>query len=458
VSKKGILTAGFLMVIFLLVASVVSADEPITNETLLKEIRSLKDTISRQAQKIEELEKRVTSQEAKTQPVGQPVAESEIDKKIDERLAKRTPGYQLMEGLSLGVEAATIVQGGHHVNGDSRLSKNEDVTDATLTTKISFNKKFGDYGEGYVQLKSGQGAGLDNSLKLFSPVNSNADDNSSVHISEAWYEFYYKQISGALTFGKLDPTNYIDNNEYANVETTQFLGGIFANSPVIEFPSSNAAGLHFGAAPYDLFDINLFAADGKGEWNNAFDALFLAGEVNFKPKFFKKTGNYRFLVWSNGANHVKWADSEKDKENNYGYGLSFDQELTDIIGVFARYGWQNPKVYLVNQDDPGSEFSLERSWSLGPQFKGTLWGRPNDVIGIGFGQNIASKDYKKYKDPAGSLQAKTESQLECYYNFKVNDHLSLSPDLQIIWQPYGKDAVNGDGTIVVGGLRGQMDF
>jgi hypothetical protein len=30
--------------------------------------------------------------------------------------------------------------------------------------------------------------------------------------------------------------------------------------------------------------------------------------------------------------------------------------------------------------------------------------------------------------------------------------------LQIIWQPYGKDAANGDNTIVVGGLRGQVDF
>ena len=192
--RRGIITIGFWLGLSLLVTVVVSADEPVTNETLLKEIRALKDTVSRQAQKIEELEKRVTSQEVKTQPVGKPLAESEIDKKIDERFSQRAPGYQLMEGLTFGLEAATIVQGGHHVNGDSQLSKNEDVTDATLTTKISFDKKFGDYGEGYVQLKAGQGAGLDSSMKLFSPVNSNADDNSSAHISEAWYEFYFKSF------------------------------------------------------------------------------------------------------------------------------------------------------------------------------------------------------------------------------------------------------------------------
>ena len=48
--------------------------------------------------------------------------------------------------------------------------------------------------------------------------------------------------------------------------------------------------------------------------------------------------------------------------------------------------------------------------------------------------------------------------LNYHYNYKVNDHFSLSPDLQMIWQPYGKDAANGDKTIVLGGLRAQMEF
>jgi high affinity Mn2+ porin len=448
-----IILSAFLGVLFLDQAKAFT-EEAATNEELLNEIRDLKRTVQQQQQKIEELEKRLLKQEAASGAVGQPIAVSEIDKRIDERLSRRVPSYQLMEGLSLGLEATTIIQGGHHLNGDDQLSKSEDATDATMTTKISFEKKFGDYAEGYVLLKAGQGEGLDRALKTYGNVNDNADDNSNVHISEAWYEAYFKQISAALAFGKLDPTNYIDTNDYANTETTQFLGGLFCNSPVVEFPSSNAAGLHFGLAPYDLFDINLVALDGKGEWNNVFDSMFLAGQINFKPKFLGRPGNYRLLAWSNGTSHTKWTDTSKEKENSYGYGLSFDQELTDVIGLFARYGWQDPDVYVVNVDDPGSEFSLEQAFSIGPQFKGTAWGRPNDIMGIGFGQIIASNKYKTAK----GLRAKTESHLECYYNFQVNDHLSLSPDLQIIWQPYGKDATNGDGTIVVGGLRGQMEF
>jgi Carbohydrate-selective porin, OprB family len=449
VGKNVILIAGILAGMSLLAVAAVSADEPVTNEALMKEIRGLKDTVRQQAQKIEELEKRVNSQETKSQPPANPLDTSLIDKKIDERLSQRPAPNQLMEGLTFGLEATTIVQGAHRANGDSQLSRDEDFTDATITSKISFNKKFGDYGEGFVLLKAGEGAGLDRNLKLFSDVNDNASDNSSVHMSEAWYEFYFKQFSGALTLGKLDPTDYIDTNEYANDETIQFLGGIFDNSPVIEFPVNNGGGLHFGASPCGFMDINLVAMDGKGEWDNIFDAMFLAGQINFKPKFLGKPGNYRFLAWENGTGHTKWADPAKDKENSSGYGLSFDQELTDVVGLFVRYGWQDPKVFLN-----GNNFSLEQSWSLGPQFKGSFWGRPNDVLGMGFGQVIPSNKYKE----VNGLRALPEDHLECYYSFKLNDHFSLSPDLQVVWNPYGKDAVNGDGPIVIGGMRGQMEF
>ncbi|MCK5492526.1 MAG: carbohydrate porin, partial [Candidatus Omnitrophica bacterium] len=54
--------------------------------------------------------------------------------------------------------------------------------------------------------------------------------------------------------------------------------------------------------------------------------------------------------------------------------------------------------------------------------------------------------------------ADPEGHIELYYSYKVNDHLTISPDMQIIMNPYGGDASNGDGTIVIGGLRGQVDF
>ncbi|MFH1493149.1 MAG: carbohydrate porin, partial [Candidatus Omnitrophota bacterium] len=113
--------------------------------------------------------------------------------------------------------------------------------------------------------------------------------------------------------------------------------------------------------------------------------------------------------------------------------------------------WQDPKQRLNGLDD---DFSLEHSWSTGLQLSGSLWGRDEDMFAVAIGQAIPSDDYKK----AGSLNAKDEGHLETYYSFKANDHLTLSPDIQVIWNPYGDDATNGDNTIVVGGLRTQVDF
>lgn len=442
-------------VLFCAVLSVLSVAGPaIARESsenldqVLKEVNELKEIVQKQQKRIEDLESMIAQREPVSGGAGPSVTISEIDKRIDERFSRKVPGYGLMEGASLGVGTTTVVQSAHHANGDGRLSKREDVTDISIVTDITLEKKFEDYGEAFVYVTAGRGAGLDDDLKMFCNVNDNADDGDNVRLAEAWYEHYLRPVPGAVTAGKLDPANYIDNNEYASSNSTQFLGAIFGNSPVIEFPSKGP-GLRLGLSPYDNMELNAVALDADADGEDIFDSMFLAAEINLKPEFFGKPGNYRFLAWSNNSAHTRWSDTSRDKERSYGYGISFDQELTLNAGLFARWGWQNPRVYLN-----GDDFSLYQSWSAGPQFKGGLWGRPDDVTGMGFGQIIPSHKYKA----ANNLIAKPENHFEWYYNLKLNDHFSISPDLQIIGRPYGKDAANGSGTIVVGGMRGQMDF
>ena len=100
-------------------------------------------------------------------------------------------------------------------------------------------------------------------------------------------------------------------------------------------------------------------------------------------------------------------------------------------------------------------FSLEHAWSAGIQIAGTIWGREDDILGLAVGQAMPSG---KYKDAGTNLNAKNEGHLEAYYNYIVNEHLTLTPDIQVIWNPYGKDASNGDDTITVMGMKGQLDF
>jgi len=386
---------------------------------------------------------------------------AELERKLDRQQAivetqteqiggiKETGILPQLEGIEIGAGATFVVQGTSKANGDDLSENGEDVTDTSYSIDLELEKEFDDYGLAFIHLETGDGAGVEDELQVYSNVNRDADDSdNSVSLTEVWYEHYFKILPITLMVGKIDGTVLIDNNEYANDEATQFLGRIFRNSPTIELPD-NAAGLKVAFSPFKLVDIDGLIMDADGDWEDIGDDTFIAGQLNLKPNFLDRNGNYRFIAWLSNRDHTKWNNSSNIQEEAYGFGICFDQELTDTLGAFARYGWQDPEVYLN-----GESFSLEHFYSIGLQLKGTLWKRNEDVLGCAFGQIFPSDDYKN----ANSVNAETESHLEAYYSFKANKHLTLSPDIQVIWNPYGDDAANGKDTILVGGLRGQVDF
>jgi hypothetical protein len=356
----------------------------------------------------------------------------------------------MLGGLRTGIGATFVVQGTNNANGDALSAKGEDVTDASYSIGMSFEKEFGDHGKAFLNVETGDGAGAEDELRVFSNVNRDADDSdNSMTVTEAWYEHYFNAAPVRLMAGKIDGTVLVDTNEYANDETTQFLGRAFRNSPAIEFPD-NAAGMRLEIEPSDAVNVSFLMMDGDSDWEDIVEKGFYAAQMNLMPGFFDRPGNYRLITWLSDREHTKWRDSSATKENSYGFGLSFDQEMTDVLGAFLRYGWQDPDVYLNGED-----FSIEQAWGAGIQLKGSLWNREDDVLGAALGWVMPSGEYKN----AGSnLKAEDEGHFEAYYSYKVNQNLTLSPDIQVIWNPYGDDASNGNSTITVLGMRGQLDF
>lgn len=438
--KKAILCSVLVFAFSFCLIQIAHADEL---SDLQEQVKIMQKQIEKMQKKIDALEaERTVRIETPSRIEGEVIA-------LEEKLSKIEPLPNILEGISIGAGATFVFQGTHNANGDSQSPK-EDAADASYSIDLELEKEFNEIdGKALMHLETGQGAGVEDELKVFSNVNKDANTDTNVRIAEVYYEQNLFAKKMALTFGKLDPAAYIDNNEYANDETTQFLGRIFKNSPTIEFPD-NSAGIRLSLEPAELIDLNFVVQDADADWEDVFDGIFLAGQLNFKPKLLGREGSYRLLGWLNDRSHIKWLDTTKDKEEGYGFGISLDQALSDNLGLFYRYGWQNPKVYLT-----GSSFSLEQAYSVGLQLKGSLWKRPDDVLAFAIGQAMPSDDYK---EADSTRNAKNEGQFECYYNFKVNEHLALSPDLEVIWNPYGKDAANGDDTILVGGLRGQVDF
>ncbi|HPT06633.1 MAG TPA: carbohydrate porin [Candidatus Omnitrophota bacterium] len=367
----------------------------------------------------------------------------------------------IAEGLEIGAGGTMIVQGANNGNNAvTDVAKKVSRTDASYSADITIGKEFKEaQGKAFLHLEAGQGAGLEDDLTLYSNVNRDADNDNTVRVTEFWYEQGFFKGKAAVTFGKLDPTAYFDNNEVANDETTQFLGRLFRNSATIEFPD-NSAGIRTAYMPYEWLELGYGVFDGNSDWEKIGDNLFNIGQATFKTHLFNKEGTYRFLGWNNNVYHTTWLDTEKTKESSYGFGLSFDQKVTDSITAFCRYGWQNPEVYNPDIMATGDlNYSLEHSWSAGFQVEGKPWGREKDVFAFAVGQAIASKDYKQAGeglDPA--RKAKPEGHLETYYRIHVNDHLSISPDFQYIWNPFGKDIADDTAGIFIGGMRAQVDF
>jgi len=348
------------------------------------------------------------------------------------------------DSLSIGGGITYIIQGSNNSNADA-LTDNG-VTDASYSADLELEKEFDSNGKVFIHLETGDGAGLTDELQLFSNVNADADDaDNALALTEAWYEHYYSNGEVTLTVGRLDASSYIDTNEYANDETTNFLGDIFNGSPLIGFPDDNGMGVRMNHISSDSLEVDFVAAEGDGDSEDIFDNSFIALQINLKSS----EGNYRVFAWQNNKNHTKWEDSNEDNEKGNGFGISFDQKLNENLAAFARYSIQNGDVY-----PEGADVTFDSSWSLGLNISGSAWGRGDDHIGLGYGVISPSDEYKE----SGGFEAKDETHIEAYYNFAVNENISISPDIQFITNPYGGDSAIGDDNIFVAGLRGQISF
>ncbi len=364
------------------------------------------------------------------------------EKRLDEQSELQNI-KQALEGISIGGGATFVVQG--TIDANATPSKGDDITDASYSVDLELEKSFDDGSTMFIHLEGGEGAGVmdDDELDLFSGVNADATGgDAKMELAEVWYEKGFDN-DVVLTFGKLDPTCYFDSNAVANDETSQFLSDMFKNSAVLEFPD-NGPGIRLGFAPTQTVELGLGILDGNGDWEDIGDDIFLISEVGFKPNLLGREGTYRIYGWVNNTDHTQLLDATKTEEEGYGFGLSFDQELTDILAGFFRFGWQDEEVY-----------DCDMSWSTGLQVAGKVWGRDSDVLGLAIGQVMPGGDYADAGNPDHN-----EGHFEAYYNIYVNDNFSISPDLQVIWNPKGVGSSDQgrDDTIVVLGARSQISF
>jgi high affinity Mn2+ porin len=141
----------------------------------------------------------------------------------------------------------------------------------------------------------------------------------------------------------------------------------------------------------------------------------------------------------------------------YGFGLNAEQELTESLRVFGRFGWNEGahESFAYTEVDQTVEF--------GGDLAGKHWGRPNDKLGLAFVSNAIKRDHQEYLKLGGlgfllgdgKLNYAREDILESYYTLHAWRGVFYSLDAQYIAHPgYNQDR----GPVLVESVRMHVDF
>jgi high affinity Mn2+ porin len=141
----------------------------------------------------------------------------------------------------------------------------------------------------------------------------------------------------------------------------------------------------------------------------------------------------------------------------YGFGVNFEQEITERTRIFGRWGWND------GQNESFAYTEVDRTISLGADVRGERWHRNQDKLGAAVVSNAISGDHRRYLALGGlgfllgdgALRYGRENIFEGYYNLHLWRGVFAAFDLQHITHPgYNRDR----GPVVVPALRLHFEF
>jgi carbohydrate-selective porin OprB len=283
-----------------------------------------------------------------------------------------------------------------------------------------------------------------------------------------------------FTGGVYAITDIFDQNAFAHDPRTQFMNWSMMDYAAWDTPA-DARGYTRGLAIEYYHDDwafrigrNLLPVESNGmqlngDFSNSYsdNAEIERGyEINGQP------GRIRVLGFRNVAKFGNFNDAMgysrqfggtpdvgnvRKEQSKFGFGVSLEQNITDSVGVFARYSWNN------GQTEGYSFTDVNNSALVGVSIKGKPWARPDDVLGIAYASNGISGANRDYLAAGGSnffcgdgnLNYQREGIFEIYYSFKVTKAFWLTADYQRIQNP----CFNTDrGPVNVYTVRGHVEF
>ncbi len=273
----------------------------------------------------------------------------------------------------------------------------------------------------------------------------------------------YSDHSLSFYLGKFSLGDLFDNNAYATGPKTSFLNWCLMNNGAWDY-AANLRGYTLSFTTVLQWDNMTYkaalatlpkVANGEDLNTNLGQEYSLNAEATRAYKLHKKDGHLRLLGYYNNGDMGNYKEAinafmrpniiatRQYGRDKYGFGLNFDQQLSDVLGIFGRAGWNDGK------NETWCFTEADRTISAGLSINGARWKRKDDNIGVAVIVNGLSKDHEEYLALGGlgfqlgdgRLNYANETVAECYYSFKpVATGIWLSLDYQFALNPgYNSD-------------------
>jgi hypothetical protein len=289
--------------------------------------------------------------------------------------------------------------------------------------------------------------------------------------------------------GKMSVPDFFDVNGPGSDSHLQFMNWTVDNNGAWDYAADTRGYTVGGMAEYDdrvwtirygIFAMPTVANGIDLDW--AFSrAHGQNGEFELRQGLVpKRKGTQRLLFYANRAHMGVYREAVEDFLNGsdtakygatvpditlhehfsalkYGFGYNTEQEVTENLRVFGRFGWNE------GQHESFAYTEVDQTVEVGGDYAGTRWHRPVDKVGLAVVSNAIKADHQEYLKLGGlgfilgdgNLNYGRENIVEGYYNYHAWRGMFYALDMQHIDNPgYNRDR----GPVWIGSVRAHVDF
>ena len=324
---------------------------------------------------------------------------------------------------------------------------------------LDFNASFFGTDQLKVRLDSGS-QGLDDNTAGFLEPNfgstldfSDSPPVEDVGVSRLFYDFKPGQDLRFVLGGVIVPTDYIDSNSYAttNLDFRNFgTGAINYNRILFPIDGPSAGALAEWNPKGGAFTARALYSSADAGNPNEDVAGFARGVTAFTPLLYPEGGGDRGLFgdFYQGMIELEYSPNEAWAIRlQYSGGEVFDSRFDVVrfnaewqflpqVAVFGRYGYGG-------YDDTAFGDINPNYWSAGFAFPDLF--KEGASLGIAAGQPFI----------ASEIGNDTQIDFEAYYNYPINDFISIAPIFQVINNASNQST---NDTIYTGTIRSVFNF